>query len=38
MKILDFRLKRIDETRNNLLDEIKHKCLKNENIKMCTGI
>ena len=33
MSSLEFRLKHIDETRNYLLDEVKHNDLKNEKYK-----
>ena len=39
MPKLDFRLKKIDETRDYLLDEIKHNDLMNEKHKKnCVGI
>ena len=35
---LDFRLKKVDETRNYLFGEIKHKDFTSEKNKKCVGI
>ena len=35
---LDFRLQKIDETRNSNLEEIKHNDLMNEKLKKCVGL
>ena len=38
MPSLEFRLKKIDETRNYLLEEIKHNDLMSEKLKMAFSI